>query len=97
LQLVGGVAPGRDLLVAYGQLRVLRDDTELLLAREGLFPQRVPPAVEPALVLRRPLRRHVVWRMGRAGGEVGEEGLVRHQRLLLADPLDGTVRQVLRE
>src|SRR5512137_1753751 len=50
-----------------------------------------------ALVLRRPLRRHVVRRMGRPRRKVDEEGLVGHERLLLAHPVDGLVGHVLRE
>ena len=70
------------------------DDAQLLLPREGLLAVLVPAAVELALELRDPLLRHVVRRVRRAGGEVGEERLVRRQRLLAADPLDGLVRHV---
>src|SRR6187200_341177 len=35
--------------------------------------------------------------MGGTGREVHEEGLVRHQRLLLADPVDGMVGKVFGE
>ena len=55
------------------------------------------PCVEAALVLVRPLDRHVVRRVRGARREVGEERLVRHQRLLLADPVDRAVGHVLRE
>ncbi len=72
-------------------------DSELLLAREGLLAQRVPALVEAALVLVRPLRRHVVRRVRRARREVHEERLVGHQRLLLAHPLDRLVGHVLGE
>ena len=48
-------------------------------------------------VLVGPLLRHVVRRVGRARREVDEERLVRHQRLLLADPADRPVGQVLGE
>ena len=89
--------PRRDLRRTLGQLRVGRDDAELLLARERLLAQRVPAAVEGALVPRRPLLGHVVRRVRRAGGEVHEERLVRHQRLLLADPRDRPVGHVLGE
>ncbi len=79
------------------QLRVGGDDAQLLLARERLFAQLVPALIELALVLRRPLLGHVVRCVRRAGREVGEERLVAHQRLLLADPLDRVVGQVLGE
>ena len=55
LQLVGHVVPGRERLVARGQLGVRGDDPELLLAGEGLLAQPVPPLVELALVPVRPL------------------------------------------
>ena len=81
--------------VGFGrELRVLRDDAHLLLAGEGLFAVLVPAAVELALVLRDPVLRHVMRGVRGAGGEVGEERLVRGQRLLAPDPLDGLVRHV---
>ena len=95
--LVRRLVPGRDLLRPRGQLRVLRDHAELLLARERLLAQRVPALVELALVLGRPLGGHVVRRVRRAGRVVDEERLVRHQRLLLADPVDRVVGHVLGE
>ena len=70
---------------------------ELPLPRDGLLAQRVPAGVEPAGVAVRPLLRHVVRGMRGAGREVGEERLVRHQRLLLGDPLDRPVGHVLGE
>ena len=89
--------PGRDLLVARGELAVGRNDAELLLAGERLFAELVPALVELALVLVRPLLRDVVRRVRRAGREVHEERLVREQRLLLTDPGHGLVGHVLDE
>ena len=97
LQVVGHVVPGGDLLGAGGQLRLGRDHAELLLARERLLAQLVPALVELALVLRRPLRPHVMWRVCRSRREVDEERLVAHQRLLLTDPVDRFVGHVLGE
>ena len=97
LEVVRHVVPGRDLLRPLGQLGLRRDHAELLLACEGLLAERVPARVEAALVLVRPLERHVVRRVRGARREVGEERLVRHQRLLLADPVDRAVGHVLRE
>ncbi len=91
------LVPRRDLGVPRRELRVLRDDPELLLAGEGQLPLAVPAVGERALVLVGPLLRHVVGGMGGARGEVHEEGLVRHQRLLLVHPTDGPVGQVLRQ
>ncbi len=51
--------------------------------------------VEFSLILVNPLLGHMVWRMGRAGGEIDEERLVRHDGLLGPDPSDGVVGQVL--
>ena len=76
------------------ELRVGGDHAELLLAREDPLTARVPPVVELARVLVRPLLRHVVRRVRRTRREVGEERLVRHQRLLLADPPDRLVGHV---
>ena len=77
------------------QLGVLRDDAERLLTGKRLLADRIPTLVELALVLVGPFLRNVMWRVGRARREVGEEGFVRHQRLLLADPGDRPVGQVL--
>ena len=79
------------------QLRIRRDDPKLLLPLEDLLAQRVPALVEATLVLVRPLRRHVVRGVRRPRGEVHEEGLVGHERLLLAHPLDRLVGHVLGE
>ena len=97
LELVVHVVPGRDLVVAFGELGVLWDHAELLLPGEGLLSDLVPPLIELAPVLSRPFFGHVVGGVGRSGCEVDEERLVRHQRLLLTDPLDGLVRHVLGE
>jgi hypothetical protein len=97
LQLVGHVVPGRDLLVPRGQLRIRWDDPKLFLPSENLLTQRVPALVEAALVLVRPLRWDVMRSVGRPRGEVHEEGLVGHERLLLARPLDRLVGHVLGE
>ena len=77
------------------QLGVGRDHAQLLLPREGALPRRVPAVVELAGVAVGPLLRHVVRRVRRAGGEVDEERLVRHQRLLLPHPAAGPVGEVL--
>jgi hypothetical protein len=92
-ELRGRVVPRGDLLVPGRELAVGRHDAQLLLAGQRLLAHRVPSPVEPTPVLVRPLLRNVVRGMGRAGGEVDEEGLVGHERLLLADPGDRLVRQ----
>ena len=95
LELLGHVVPGGDLVVPRGQLGVLRDDPQFLLAGEGALAQGVPTVVELALVAVGPLLRDVVGGVGGAGGEVDEERPVRHQRLLLTHPADGVVGEVL--
>ena len=97
LEVVGHVRPGADLLGTGGELRVRRHDALLLLAGQGLLPQHVPSRVERALVLGAPLGGHVVGGVGGSRGEVHEEGLVGHERLLTLDPGDGVVGQVLGE
>jgi hypothetical protein len=97
LQVVGHVDPGRDLLRSGGELRLGRHDAELLLAAQDLLPQGVPPGVELTSVPVRPLDRDMVRRMGRAGRVVDEERAVRHERLLLAHPVDGVVGHVVGE
>ena len=94
LALVGDVVPGGDALGPGGQVGVRRDHPELLLPGERRLARRVPAVVEPAAVLRDPLLRHVVRGVRRTGCEVDEERLVRGEALLLADVLDGLVREV---
>jgi hypothetical protein len=83
--------------VAFGELTVRRNHAQLLLPRKDLFTQLVPALVELALVLVRPLLRHVVRRMRGTWREVDEEGLVSRERLLLPDPGRGLVGHVLHE
>ncbi len=97
LEIVGHVVPTRDLVGSFGQLRVGRDDPEFDLSSEGPVALRVPSVVETALVLRRPLLGHMVGGVRGSGRPVHEERLVRHQHLLLADPLDRVVGHVLGE
>ena len=92
LQLVGHVVPGRERLVARGQLRVGRHDTELLLAGEGLFAQPVPSLVELALVLVGPVLRDVMGGVAAPGRVVDEERLVRLLGAHAVEPFDGPIR-----
>ena len=60
LRAIRHVVPGGDLLVPHGELCVLGNDAEFLLAHEDLLAQPVPAFVEATLVLVRPLGRYVV-------------------------------------
>ncbi len=96
LELLRDVVPGGEgFLVARRQLGVGRNDPELLLPREGLLTQLVPPLVELALVLRCPLLRHVMRSVATAGREVGEEGLRGVLRPDRVQPLDRLVPHVV--
>ena len=97
LELGGHVVPGRNLSRSFCELRLGGHHPQLLLPRDGFLTQRVPARVEAAAVFVRPLRRNVVRRVRGPGGVVHEEGLVGHQRLLLAHPVDRVVRHVLGE
>ena len=89
------LVPGRDFLVSRRELRIGRDETELLLHAEGHLALLVPAVRELALVFVDPLLGHMVRRMGGTGCEVHEERLVRQQRFLLAAPVDRLVDQIL--
>ncbi len=93
--LVGGeLVPVLDRLGLGGELGAGRNDAELDLAGQRLLAQLVPALVELALVLGDPFLRHVMRRVRGAGREVDEERLVRRQRFLRLDPLDGLVGHV---
>ena len=97
LELVGHVVPRGDQVVARGELGVGGDHPELLLPGEGLLALRVPAVGELPLVLLDPLGGDVVGGVRGAGCEVDEEGLVGHERLLLADPVHAVVGEVVGE
>ena len=77
LELVGHVVPRGERVVARRELRIGRDDAELLLARERLLAELVPALVELPLVLVGPRLRDVVRRVAAPGREVDEERLRR--------------------
>ena len=86
--------PVLDGLGLGGELGAGGDDAELDLAGQRLLAELVPALVELALVLGDPLLRHVVRGVRGTRGEVGEERLVRRQRLLGVRPLDRLVGEV---
>ena len=89
--------PRRERVGPRGQLGVLRDDPELLLPLERPLAQRVPPVVEPALVLVRPLLRDVVRGVRAAGRIEHEPRLLGVLRADPVEPLDGLVGDVVGE
>ena len=97
LEFAGHVVPRGDVVVPFGQLGVVGDDAEFFLTAEGAGSGGVPTLVELALVLVSPLFGDVVRCVGGARRVVDEEGLVGHQALLLADPLDRVIGHVLTE
>src|SRR5271167_1570626 len=80
-----------------GKLAVFRNDTKLLLPGEYFFAQTVPALVKLALVLVRPFLGYMMWSVSSTRREVGEERLIGHERLLLADPIDCLVGHILGE
>ena len=95
LQRLGHVVPGRDLRRPRGELGLGRDHAQVLLQLEGLAAQMVPAQVEAAPVALRPFGPDVMRGVGGPRREIGEERLVGHERLLLADPVDAALGQVL--
>ena len=77
------------------ELRVGGNPAHLLLPREHALAVRIPAAVELALVLVRPFLEDLVRAVTGAGRPVHEEGLVRRERLMPAQPVDAVLRQVL--
>ena len=71
------------------------DDSQFFLPGERLLPLQVPPVVELPLIPVGPLLGDVVGSVRRAGREVDEERLVRHQRLLLTHPAHSPIGQIL--
>ncbi len=96
VRLVEGV-PGRERVVARRQLCVGGDDAERLLTGERLLAHHVPALVERALVLVRPLARHVVRRVAAAGCDVGEPGRLLALGADPVQPVDRLVGEIVLE
>ncbi len=97
LEVVGHVVPRWDLVGPSGELGVIGDHSEFLLPGDDLLTQHdpTPDRTCPGTCRTTPWAHGAV--RGCPRGVVDEEGLVRGQRLLLADPLDCTVGHVLGE
>ncbi len=91
---VGHILPALHAVHDRRQLGLLRNPAQFLLLGERLFAQRFPAVVELAAVLVRPVRRHMMRAVDRAGRKVEEERLVRVQGPVGADVADGVARQV---
>ena len=91
------IVPRRNLRRARRQFRVFWNHAQRLLPRKSLCSKGIPALIELALVLGRPFLRRLMRCMRRARRVVDEEGLVGHQRLLLAHPVDGLVGHVFGE
>ena len=87
--------PGRHLFVPRSQLCLGGDPALLLGPLEHLLSVGVPAVVELALVLVDVLLGRVVGPVDRAAGPVHEEGPVRGHGLVLVQPVDGIVGQIL--
>src|SRR5260221_1200327 len=96
-QLHRHLVPGWNFLGSFGELSIAWDNPQLLLTGKNFLTQLVPALIELALVLVAPLFRYVVRGVAGARSEVHAERLVRHQRRLLAPPLDRLVGHVLGE
>ena len=95
LRLTQGI-PLRERVVLR-QLRVVRDNAELLLARERLLADSVPALVELAFVLVRPLGRHLVGSVAAPGRVVHEPGTARPLGAHSPQPVDGFLGHVVWE
>src|SRR5262245_65928338 len=80
--------PGRNRLGPRRELRVLRNETELLLLFERDLALAVPAVIERPLVFVGPLLVHVMRGVTGARRKVDEERLVGCGGLLLPDPTD---------
>src|SRR4029077_18623046 len=79
------------------QLCVRGDDAQLLLARERLLPELVPPLIELPPVPIGPASRDVVRRVAAPGREVDEERLLGVLPPPPVEPLDRPIRHRVRE
>ena len=91
------VLPVLDVSRFVRQLCVGWDDAELFLLLKDPFADHVPALVEAAFLLVDVGLRHVVRGVHRTRGEIDEEGLIRGQRLLKTDPVDGLGGHVVHE
>ena len=91
------LVPRRHPRRARRQLGVGGDDAELHLADQDPLARRVPPVVEHTPIPLDPLRRRMVRRVARPGGEVEEERLLAVGVAQVAEVLDRVVDEVFGE
>ena len=89
------LVPGGDPRRARRQPRPGRHHAPLQLAGEDALAHGLPPVVEHSPVPVAPLRRHVVRRVRCGRREIQKERPVRSRLALIADQLDGLIREVL--
>ena len=89
--------PGGEGRVAGRELGVRRYDAQFLLTRERLLAELVPPLVELALVPVGPRLWHMARRVGGASGVVDKERLVGRLGLLVVDPPDRALGEIVGE
>ena len=89
--------PLGDVGVVPRQLRVSREQADLLLPREHGLPVGIPALVELSRVLGDPVFRRMVRSVPGPGREQGEEGLLGGVDVRVQDELDGLVGEILAE
>ena len=94
---LGDVVPRLHSLVTVGELTVLWDPALVLRALEDPLPVGIPAIIELPGVTVGPLLHDVVWAMQAAAGPIHEERPIGLERLVVAQPVDRILGQVLRE
>ena len=79
---------------AFGQLGVLRYDTQPLLASKRFLADLIPALIELTLEFGNPILGRMVRGVRRAGSKVGHPWLVRRNRVKQVNPFDGFVCHV---
>ena len=88
LLVIGEGIPRWHVGIGDGKFRALRDNAFPELVFQGPAGVVLPAAVEAAVVFVHPFLRGMKGRMGRSGGEIQEERLVRRGALLVGDVVD---------
>ena len=89
--------PGRKTGRTSGQLCCCWNNAQLLLTGEGFFAQLIPSLIELALVLGNPVCWNMMRSMNGASGKVEKEGLLRRYSVVLMQPVNRVIGQILRQ